>query len=79
MSMAKKCDRCGKLYEPKQELSDKELRKGAWRFNIIRDDHPYGETRIDLCDSCRDLFYFWFCNEKTSKMILEENIEAKED
>jgi hypothetical protein len=39
---AKKCDRCGALYDPKV----------SWEYSVIKDCPPYPEQRIDLCHNC---------------------------
>lgn len=49
MSYAKKCDRCGALFEPYDYQNIGE----AWRYSVLRDNHPYEENRLDLCNSCR--------------------------
>lgn len=44
MANAYKCDRCGALYEkymtPRRE------------YNVVKDNHPYGDTYLDFCDEC---------------------------
>ena len=45
---AKKCDRCGALYVP----FDYQNFKDAWRYSVLRDNHPYEETKLDLCYNC---------------------------
>ena len=59
MSIAKKCDRCGKLYEGNLLLSPSEIAKGWWRYTIIKDNHPLDETKIDLCESCQRALADW--------------------
>ena len=44
MVNAKKCDRCGVLYEQKTIPA----------VNVIIDNHPYGGCKIDLCPECQD-------------------------
>lgn len=52
---AKKCDRCGKLYERYKTLPDLELRKYI---------HGFGDVRLDLCPECqRKLENFCNCME----------------
>lgn len=41
---AKKCDRCGALYEHNIKF--------GWKYSVIKDCHPYPEQRIDLCHNC---------------------------
>lgn len=56
MAEAKKCDRCGSLYED-FPLCESELSKKWWRYSIMRDDYPYPEKRLDLCSKCRRLLF----------------------
>lgn len=49
MTIAKKCDRCGALYEaflfPQND---------AWRYNVTKDCHPYPDIiTLDLCYNCK--------------------------
>lgn len=44
MANAKKCDRCGTLYEQTTIPA----------VNVIIDNHPYGGCKIDLCPKCQD-------------------------
>ena len=39
---AKKCDRCGALYE--NNLS--------WKYSVLKDCYPYSDQKIDLCNNC---------------------------
>ena len=63
MSIARKCDRCGKLYEQSLIVevlsSPSEIAKDWWRDNIRKDNHPYEETKIDLCESCQRALADW--------------------
>ena len=43
MALARKCDRCGKLYEGKGYTPDITV-------HIYR--HPYGEEKMDFCNEC---------------------------
>lgn len=52
---AKKCDRCGELYE-KNELDI----RNPFRYIIKKDCYPHpDEIEIDLCDKCREDFKKW--------------------
>lgn len=44
MALACKCDICGKLYEARMSAPD---------LKLTRYRHPYGESRLDLCDECQ--------------------------
>ena len=58
MSDAKICDRCGqtiKLFENKLSYQDE-----AWRYEIIKDCHPYPDKiKIDLCSDCKKDLKRW--------------------
>lgn len=41
---AKKCDRCGVLYEVPERTPD---------IRVYKYTHPYGDTRYDLCPHCQ--------------------------
>lgn len=44
MACAKKCDRCGKLYEELSCVPD---------IRVIEYKHPYGDYRYDFCPECQ--------------------------
>lgn len=57
MSEAKKCDRCGKLYDTEEIIIDySDMR---FRYELVKDCHPYPEFRLDLCKECRIALYEW--------------------
>ena len=57
MSNAKKCDRCGKLYDIEEIVNDySDMRL---RYALSKDCHPYPEIRLDLCKECRIDLYKW--------------------
>ena len=67
MSIARKCDRCGNLYERELMLSPSELAQSDWwRYSITKDNHPYSEERIDLCVACNKSLYEWLIGRKIS-------------
>ena len=67
MSIAKKCDRCGKLFEGILMLPPSELLNSDWwRYSITRDNHPYSEEKIDLCVNCNKSLYEWLKREDKS-------------
>lgn len=58
MSAAKKCDRCGKLYDPTEIVIDySDMR---FQYVISKDCHPYPEMRLDLCKGCRIELHKWW-------------------
>ena len=58
MSNAKKCDRCGKLYDREEIviIYNSDMRM---RYYLNKDCHPYPEIRLDLCKECRIDLYNW--------------------
>ena len=54
---AKKCDRCGKFYEGKEEIKPVEL--------FVRDqEKSYRKlSSIDLCPTCREDLLRWLKND----------------
>ena len=62
MSFAKKCDRCGLLYEPYEPnryLKDEKNFNGILTANIDECGKYYSLEVLDLCDSCSDQLYNW--------------------
>lgn len=60
---AKKCDRCGKLYEE----NEVDIRN-PFRYKITKDCHPYpDEIDIDLCDKCKEDFIRWLGEWRQNK------------
>ncbi len=57
MANAKKCDRCGKLYDPEEIVID--YSDMCLRYVILKDCHPYPEMRLDLCKDCRIDLHKW--------------------
>lgn len=62
MSNAKKCDRCGKLYDTEEIIKEIDYSDMWWRYVLIKDCHPYPEMRLDLCKECRIDLYKWLSN-----------------
>lgn len=57
MSNAKKCDRCGSLYDPEEiviDYSDMRL-----HYELSKDCYPYPDVNLDLCKNCRIDLYEW--------------------
>jgi hypothetical protein len=57
MSDIKKCDRCGDAYDP-YNLSTN-YGDEWWRYEVLKDSHPYEEIKVDLCPECRKKLYKW--------------------
>lgn len=59
---AKKCDRCGALYDP-WAFGDSE--SNAWRYSVVKDCHPYPEEHeLDLCHNCKYELEKWLEGDK---------------
>lgn len=54
MSVAKKCDLCGKLYELYDMCSNKEKFNAIIPINIDGDGKYWSHGHIDFCPQCRD-------------------------
>ena len=73
MAAAKKCDRCGKLYEPYNTKNDSKNFNGIMTVNIDACGEYYDHNPMDLCPKCKDSFEEWLFAGKP----VEEN--EKED
>ena len=76
MSDAKKCDRCGILYEIKYD-KDRPSYNGqkVHRFSLISTNlsgDPTGEYDYDLCPNCACALMSWFIKPKEKEDISEE-------
>ena len=61
MGDAKICDRCGRFYSI--ELFSINYEEKWWRYEITKDNHPYGAEKVDLCIDCRKKLYKWLKGE----------------
>ena len=60
MAIARKCDRCGKLYDI-YDTKDDRLKPNAIIFTSKdTDDRHWSRPVIDLCPECRDDAIEWF-------------------
>lgn len=59
MGFAKKCDRCGKLYELYNLESDPKNINGLLTLNIDYKRSYYTQNLIDLCPECMNSFDKW--------------------
>lgn len=55
MARVRKCDRCGKYYEPKTGVT---AVVGVTEFNMDN-DQEYPEVYSDLCPECHESFDAW--------------------
>lgn len=73
MSIACKCERCGKFYEPnnKNEINPPNQVNSRITFNAITLNHKdykndsvnnVGFTRVDVCPECARSFTIWWIN-----------------
>ena len=70
MSIACKCERCGKFYEPnKDDEVQLPVEASSLKFNMITLNYMnyetdnlgwIGFTRIDICPECADSFTKWW-------------------
>ena len=88
MSIACKCERCGKLYEPKQD--DEACvpnQPSSITFNTITLNHKnymtdsfacVGFSRMDICPTCARSFTMWWINpEITNNIMITSNGDVK--
>lgn len=66
MGYAKKCDRCGKFYEPYNVENDSENINGITTLNIDHKGCYFSHNVIDLCPDCKNSFEAWY---KAGKLI----------
>ena len=60
--IAKKCDRCGSLYEEKLDCRD------VWRYNVTKDCYPYPDKiELDLCYNCKYDLEQWLKGTKNGE------------
>lgn len=62
MAAARKCDRCGKLYEPYNLKDDSKHINGIIFVNVDEQRKYYDHGIIDLCPDCSTEFINWFQN-----------------
>lgn len=60
MSIAKKCDRCGRLYEQYNYKNDTKKINGLMTLNIDSGQHYFSHGPYDLCPECGKEFMDWF-------------------
>lgn len=68
MATAKKCDRCGKLYEIYNEHKDNKKINGVLTVNTVEEAHQYYSNKLlEFCPDCCNEFVQWF--EKEGNLI----------
>ena len=73
MASAKKCDRCGKLYERYNEKSDRDNINGILTLNIDANQQYYSHKVIDFCPDCKDSFQKWLLFDEITVEDLKED------
>lgn len=74
MSLAKKCDRCEKLYKPKDIDILGSSVNGLWLISRnAYNTHAFPRRYFDLCPECLLSFANWL---KNKPMTLKENKDA---
>ena len=59
MACAKKCDRCGKLYEQYNSKNDRKNPNAIMVLNLDAQRKYYSHGAIDLCPGCMKEFQDW--------------------
>ena len=70
MALAKKCDRCGKLYEEYNTKEDCKKINGIALLNIDCHEKYYLHGPIDLCPDCKDSFKEWLANKNKDDIYI---------
>lgn len=76
MAYAKKCDRCGKLYEEYNINKDEKNPNGIMVLNLDYQRKFYSHTHMDLCPDCMKGFHDWFGEVKAEKKLEEMKNEC---
>lgn len=59
MARARKCDRCGNLYETYNTKNDKTKINGLITINLDDNQKYFGHGAMDLCPDCMREFQNW--------------------
>lgn len=73
MASAKKCDRCGKLYERYNEKRDRDNINGILTLNMDANQQYYSHKVIDFCPDCKDSFQKWLLFDEITVEDLKED------
>lgn len=60
MAVAKKCDRCGKFFEPYNYRDDSSKINGIMTLNLDSTNRYFTHGPYDLCPSCSTELMNWF-------------------
>lgn len=64
--IAKKCDRCGTLYEEYNIKNSNKCINGLMLLNINSDQRYYAHGPYDICPKCTEEFMKWFKKENNN-------------
>lgn len=67
MAIAKKCDRCGELYEEYNVINSVKNINGIMTLNIDDRQKHYSHGPYDLCPACSDELMKWFRKERKTQ------------
>ena len=73
MACAKKCDRCGKLYEQYNSKNDRKNPNGIMVLNLDSQRRYFTHNALDLCPDCMKGFQDWFGEVKQMERLTLEN------
>lgn len=71
MACAKKCDRCGKLYEQYNFKNDRKNPNGIMVLNLDSQRRYFAHNALDLCPDCMKGFQDWFGEVKQMERLTE--------
>lgn len=78
MARARKCDRCGCLYESYNVNSTDKEKFNAMILICLDDSNKYwGRNAVDVCPTCNKEFTEWW--HKLGNEITGDKLEVKED
>lgn len=69
MACAKKCDRCGKLYEQYNSKNDRKNPNGIMVLNLDSQRRYFTHNALDLCPDCMKGFQDWFGEAKQMERL----------
>lgn len=69
MACAKKCDRCGKLYEQYNSKNDRKNPNGIMVLNLDSQRRYFTHNALDLCPDCMKGFQDWFGEVKQMERL----------
>lgn len=78
MACAKKCDRCGKLYEQYNSKNDRKNPNGIMILNLDAQRKYYSHGVIDLCPGCMKEFQDWMEEVKQMERLTERYVPNDE-